>query len=100
MAHHLGVCYRYEHLDEDTDSTASELPGLPQTLQSLPAKWLEHLQQAAIQADRDWILQLIDQLPSQHTVLKNRLTPLINQFDFDTLLELTDLTEKSHALRR
>ena len=98
IARHLGVKYQYEtHREvEACDSASADLSvrTVPLiNLQNLPADWIGRLQQAAIQADQDWLRQLIDQLPTEQTVLKERLTQLVNRFDFDTLI---DLTEKQH----
>ncbi|MGD1859184.1 MAG: ATP-binding protein [Leptolyngbyaceae cyanobacterium] len=91
IAHHLSVKYGYEtqETQEQSQCPASS------TLQSLPADWIKTFQQAAIQADRDWLIQLVEQIPPNQAVSKERLTQLINQFDFDALVELTE--RETHA---
>ncbi|MEL6137747.1 MAG: hypothetical protein AAFR42_10115 [Cyanobacteria bacterium J06628_6] len=95
MADHLGVAYRYETLGpaDEYELTSQRLHyrTVPMSnLQNLSTDWVEQLQQAAIQADRDWLMQLIDQLPTEQRTLKERLTQLINRFDFDTLVDITE----------
>jgi len=100
MADHLGAAYRYETLGptDEYELTSQRLHyrTVPMSnlqmgnLQNLSTDWVEQLQQAAIQADRDWLMQLIDQLPTEQRTLKERLTQLINRFDFDTLVDITE----------
>ncbi|MBD2260407.1 PAS domain S-box protein [Pseudanabaena sp. FACHB-2040] len=65
-------------------------PVRPQDLQVMPPTWIEQLNQAAIQADADWVKHLIDQVPPGQADLAKRLMALANQFDFDAMLELTE----------
>ena len=52
--------------------------------------WMQELQQAAIQADREWLMQLIMQVPPSHVRLRESLMQQVNQYNFDALVELTE----------
>jgi hypothetical protein len=47
------------------------------------------LHQAALQADADALLELIEPIRADHPILAVALTQLINDFRFDTLAALT-----------
>lgn len=87
LAKHLELQYQYE-------GTPNRSPVQPcratLSLEGMPAAWQKELHQAATQADRDWLLRLIAQLPPTHAAVAELLTQLVEQFDFDTLVELTE----------
>jgi hypothetical protein len=56
---------------------------------AMPGDWLARLHQAAVQADADLALDLIDQIRSQNGRLADALASLVNNFRFDTLMDLT-----------
>lgn len=55
--------------------------------------WCDRLRQAALQADDQRVLQLLDAIPSSLQALKASLTELVNNFHFDTLLALTQTSD-------
>lgn len=90
MAQYLGVRYIYEQKAQ----LASEqtVPGLllqPSCLEVMPAEWIEKLHYAATQLDAAQMLELIAQIPEQHTPLAQALRQKVNDFDFDQILNLT-----------
>ncbi|MGD1942027.1 MAG: ATP-binding protein [Leptolyngbyaceae cyanobacterium] len=53
----------------------------------LPAEWLDHLHQAAIQVDGEQLQTLIHQLPTTQATLAQQLTQLVAEFEYDRILE-------------
>ncbi|MDB9525363.1 ATP-binding protein [Oscillatoria sp. CS-180] len=106
MAKHLSIEYRYEEsqqsdevgfrtlvgrsqpLNPSETNTSTQLD-LASSLQTMPAEWVKAAQKAAIQADGDWLKELITQIPEQERSLKIHLSSLIDQFEFDSILDLT-----------
>ncbi len=58
-----------------------------QTLAAMPPAWLEALQAAAISADLDQMITLIDDLRPAHNVLAEALEDLAHNFEHDTILQ-------------
>jgi hypothetical protein len=85
MAQHLGVRYVYEELDEKIEArveiTAADLA-------ELSADWIAELRQAAMGDQDKKILSLIDNIQPQHPKIAEQLTVLVNQFQFDRIVEL------------
>jgi two-component system sensor histidine kinase/response regulator len=103
---HLGVEFLYAEPAEPPRSPASfstASPNSPETsfifhplsLTSLPSAWVADLHLAALAVDNDRIFQLIDQLPESHQALAQKLTELVQQFDFDAILELAQENQES-----
>ena len=55
----------------------------------MPREWLSALNQAATQLDSDAVFELLDQIQDQDSVLLADLTTLVQEFRFDTIIELT-----------
>ena len=53
-------------------------------------EWIEKLQQAAIAVDSDLILQLAKAIPATETKLVKGLTIMLNHFEYDEIVELTE----------
>ncbi|MCL6432739.1 MAG: PAS domain S-box protein [Leptolyngbyaceae cyanobacterium HOT.MB2.61] len=96
MATHLGVQYIYAEepappnppsLQKTSDAETSPLPSLH--LLSMPSEWIAQLHQAALAVDADQILQLIEQIPESDRALAEALKDLVQRFNFDEILELT-----------
>lgn len=91
IADHLGVQYESSALatglplrDAGVDAVS------PNALQVMPDGWLQAFQQAAIQADADWLRSLVEQVPDNQVGLMQALNHLITQLDFETLIDLTE----------
>lgn len=88
IADHLGAQY-----EQPTPAPAPLPPKvslLPDALQVMPDGWLQAFQQAAIQADADWLKALLSQIPPAQGILASQLDRLITQLDFETLTDLTE----------
>ena len=89
MKKHLGVEYIYA--EETLDQTPSELPSLTvEDLEKMPSKWLEELYDAAKALDDDRILELIEQIPVEQSLLAEKLTNLVDGFQFKIIRQLLE----------
>ncbi|NES73534.1 MAG: response regulator, partial [Okeania sp. SIO2D1] len=87
MKKHLGV--EYICAEETPDKTPSELPNLTvEDLQGMPTEWLEQLYDAAKALDDDSILELIEQIPVEQSLLAEKLSNLVDDFQFKTIRQL------------
>jgi signal transduction histidine kinase len=59
------------------------------SLQIMPVQWIADLHQAAIEADGDTILRLVEQIPHAQANLAVELTQLTHLYDFDAIIELS-----------
>lgn len=91
MAEHLGVNYIYEEkVPRVSSQTASELTA--SDLKVMPAEWIAQLYQAALELDDELIFQLMEQIPESNTSLVNGLRDLVQNFRFDTIMDLTEIS--------
>ena len=89
MKKHLGVEYIYA--EETLDKTPSELPSLTVgDLQVMPSEWLEELYDAVKALDDDLSLELIEQIPVEQSILGEKLTNLVDDFQFKTIRQLLE----------
>lgn len=56
----------------------------------MPSEWLSELQEATIKVDNDLIFSVLERIPNQDEELKQALMDLIDNFRYDSILELTD----------
>jgi len=63
-------------------------------LANMPTAWLEELYQAAITVDSNLILQLISQIPTESSILAQRLTRMLKNFEYDEIVELVETSCK------
>jgi DNA-binding response OmpR family regulator len=92
LAHHLGVSFVYDKEGSrptSAQAAESEQALSSQTMATMPADWMARLHEAAIQADADLALELTEQIRAEHGSLADALASLVNNFRFDTLMELT-----------
>ncbi len=59
-------------------------------LANMQSEWIAKLKQAAIEVDADLILQLIEQIPSNNAYLARGLSKMLNNFEYDEIIELTE----------
>lgn len=87
MTEQLGVEYLYE-----TETPSRDDREFHSTihLESMPAIWIASLRQAAIAVDGDLIMQLINEIPGEHSALVQALTELVNNYCFDEIIDLTE----------
>ena len=87
IAHHLGVQYCYETIEESAQKSSVELLSV-EALSEMSPQWLEDLYQAAYYLDTDVMNELIDQIPTSNASLSKALTDSIDNFNCDRILEL------------
>jgi signal transduction histidine kinase len=56
----------------------------------MPSEWLLELQESTIKVDNDLIFSILERIPNQDQDLKQALIDLIENFNYDSILELTD----------
>ena len=97
LAHHLKVSYLYE--DAPTLITPQKvrptisLETLNKQLQLMPPQWRQQLSQQAASADRELILQLLEEIPPDYSDLKTGLISLVNHYSFDQIMKISSQTE-------
>jgi signal transduction histidine kinase/CheY-like chemotaxis protein len=86
---HLGVEYIYA---EDSPSKNKEkLPSLNEKdLVKMPQFWLEKLYYASKTLDDDIILELIDEIPADESLLADQLRSLVNDYQFKKIRQLLE----------
>jgi hypothetical protein len=91
MAEHLGVNYIYEEKVPSTSSqTAPELTA--SDLRVMPAEWIAQLYQAALELDDEMLFGLMEQIPESNASLVKGLKDLVQNFRFDTIMDLTEIS--------
>ena len=88
MAEQLGVKYLYEIGTPSRESDREFHSSI--RLEPMPATWVASLRQAAIAVDSDLLMQLINEIPGEHSVLAQALTELVNNYCFDEIVDLTE----------
>ncbi len=89
MKKHLGVEYIYQ--EEIPSQTSTELSSLTvEDLQIMPTEWLEKVYYAAKALDDDMMEELIEQIPAEQSLLAEKLTVLVNEFQFKTIRQLIE----------
>jgi PAS domain S-box-containing protein len=90
IAAHLGVSYLYESLSNSDSLTNfieyNQLQGKDFLIMS--SQWRQQLYQACLAARKRKILQLIKQIPSQNTIIINSLTQMVEQLNFEGIINL------------
>ncbi|NEP09355.1 MAG: response regulator [Symploca sp. SIO2C1] len=93
MAQHLGVRYVYVQKDEvgkiKQEKTTSDLKLDTSELSVMPTEWLVQLHQSATELRAKEIVQLTKQIPEEHAQLAKILKDLVDNFRFDTIINLT-----------
>jgi CheY-like chemotaxis protein len=93
IALHLGVGYIYAE-----DSRSSHRESLmtapvdsltPQDIAVMPSEWVAQLHDFALKVNAKQIMQLITQIPEQNAYLAMALTSLVNNFEFEKIVELS-----------
>ncbi|HEY9881199.1 MAG TPA: ATP-binding protein [Leptolyngbyaceae cyanobacterium] len=89
IATHLGVRYLYQ--DRAMFEPEISLSALGEALRDSP-DWAEQLRQTVLEANMLSALHLVQQMPLPDATLRQGLSALIHQFQFETLLQLLDTT--------
>jgi CheY-like chemotaxis protein len=93
---YLNVEYAYDNssLDADTNKPFSQAPEYildTEALTVMPLEWIANLQTAAIEGNDTACLDLIAQIPNQHASLIEALTKLIDTYQFDQIVSLSQI---------
>jgi signal transduction histidine kinase/DNA-binding response OmpR family regulator len=88
IAQHLKIDYIYGDLINNYSPKAQEWNFL--SLTHLPQSWLNQLNYFAAAADREEILNLLRELPDSEADLVKLITNLVNNFQFDQLINLIE----------
>jgi signal transduction histidine kinase/CheY-like chemotaxis protein len=87
MKKHIGVRYVYE---EVVETIAPTQVLTPEMLTVLPSEWITALREAAERADADVIYELLEQIKPEHAPLAQSIAALVDDFEFDELIEIGD----------
>ncbi|BAZ44719.1 histidine kinase [Chondrocystis sp. NIES-4102] len=85
IAQHLGVRYLYE---PTTPLVSSNFKLTAKALKVMPDQWLDSLSEASSRLDADSLTQLLQEIPPEHSQLKDALQKQVDDFDFDKILIL------------
>ena len=89
MKKHLGVEYIYE--EEMPSPIPTELSSLTvEDLQKMPTEWLEQVYYAAKGLNDDMMEELIKEIPVKESLLAEKLSVLVNDFQFKTIRQLIE----------
>jgi CheY-like chemotaxis protein len=92
LTKHLGVRFLYQdEVQPASGQSIEDHDGVltPAALAALPAAWVAQLREAAIQADGEQVLHLVDQIRTENEALGQALADLAYNFRYDLLLALT-----------
>ncbi|MGL5193527.1 MAG: ATP-binding protein, partial [Chroococcales cyanobacterium] len=96
VGEHIGVRYIYdEPIESDSDNKIKDSPEDSalildaQSFQVMPQDWVIRVYDAACQCSDDMILELIEEIPPENAPLAQALTELANNFQFETIMALT-----------
>lgn len=94
ISQHLGVKYIYE--EETIKQTVAPVKddSLISSLQMMPIQWLANLYHAAAQGSDNLIGELIQQIPQEMSVLSSTLSNLVENFQFEQIMQLTQRISK------
>ena len=65
----------------------------PNSLRIMPSEWLTQLEQAASELDEELIMELLKQIPDEHSLLVQALQNKVDDFDFDDIVNLIRLID-------
>lgn len=91
MAHYLGVRYQYAEKIQPELSKLTLSTQLPtaQDLQVMPSEWGTQVHEAALDLDDARLYKLIDTIPADRQELALTLKSLVDNFQFERLIDLT-----------
>ncbi|PMB43336.1 histidine kinase [Fischerella thermalis CCMEE 5205] len=99
LSQYLGVKYLYQqesHLKLSQKQTNTETLlnsiDIVSLLSKMPSEWLTKVHYAAAQCSDDLILDLLEQIPPEKSLLINFLSDLAENFQFEKIMELINLS--------
>jgi len=92
LAKHLGVKYTYENIQNHENKIGffSELSVTSENIKVMPNSWIMQLYRSSLEADQNTVISLIGEIPDSETSLVRSLTKLVNNFQFEKLIDLTE----------
>lgn len=95
IAAHLGVKYITEDSLQNHDTQNKDQPHNhgnldPESLRIMPPDWIKGIGQRASQGNDVLLLQLIEQIPSEHQSLAIALTNWVENYQFEKIVQLMD----------
>ncbi|MFZ2726582.1 MAG: ATP-binding protein [Methylococcaceae bacterium] len=87
---HLGVQFIYEDNNAADNTELLEKPLSSEDFKIMPRKWLMKLSRAALEADTEQVLLLINDIPKTETALIKKIHKLLKQFQFEQIIELCE----------
>ncbi len=98
MNQHLQVQYCYQDslttVNDVQNQRLTQDSGLmldENALKVMPREWIERLSESAMQCSDLLIIQLIEEIPEQHSKLTQTLMKIVDEFRYDQIFELTQL---------
>lgn len=95
ITQHLGVAYVCDYVDRTSPlSVSNSDESATQTSikwDLMPQPWLESLYQAALEADAEIILELIEEISEDHSNIAEYLNNLVDNFDFELITKNLNL---------
>ncbi|HEY9648375.1 MAG TPA: response regulator, partial [Chroococcidiopsis sp.] len=97
MAHYLGVQYLY-HEPTTVPPVATTTPTTltPQDLATMPDAWITRLYEAATQVDNPAIVNLLGEIPAEHSHLHRGLLEWVQNFRCDKIIALVEHWHEQH----
>ncbi|MBD2363725.1 PAS domain S-box protein [Anabaena minutissima FACHB-250] len=97
LSQYLGVRYLYQkdirqtfHIRQKSLEKIPKIDDLLSLLSQMPQEWVAKIYQAAAQGSDDLILELIQQLTWENTILQEYFSCLAHNFQFEKIMELTN----------
>lgn len=85
---HLGVEYIYETKNDQLKTPLSQLN--LEDLKVMSEEWLDRLYDATESLDDDFVLKLIEEIPVEHSLLADKLTFSVSNFQLDKIRKLIE----------
>lgn len=96
LQEYLGVQYIYQeqtyqiiNANQEITESILTLTDLATMISAMPSEWVKQIYNAAAQCSDDLILDLIDQIPLENAALRNFISDLAHNFQFEKIMELT-----------
>lgn len=95
ISKYLGVQFLYQENTTNIDITppisevVTNFPNLASVIKTMPTEWIQQLHNAASGGNDLLILQLMEQIPADKIDLIEALKVLVENFDFEQIIELT-----------
>ncbi|MCP4933748.1 MAG: response regulator [bacterium] len=92
MAQHLGARYIYEKPEQITEESGERTTPAIADLSTLPRVWIDKLHGAAIAADSENCLYLLQEIGREYATVAAGIKKMVDKFEFDRLLRLLEKT--------